>query len=376
MNPTRRQILQGSTLTAAAMLGLGPLRSATAGPLSGEAGKTLHIESVRTIHSDGRHHAFTDITQWRGKYYVVFRSANSHATPWDEGWEEMDLAPGHITLAESTDLVHWTTKVVLNTQFDDRDAKLLATDSRLYIYATSVTGPATTTFPQEPFMVFTEDGHNWTEPVCAYRYNYGLWAPKTHQGVYYTAADIDVTRPGGRKMMQVELLRSEDGQLWQPVSTITRDSKRTETALVFLEDDSLLAVCRQSVLAIAQPPYHEWKPVGLDPGALYQVMPIGIPGPAADRIGDTVVVCCRGRKQEFPDDGPGQYRTSLLTFDQTDMSLNWHTNLPTEWGGDLSYAGILPLDDARFLLSYYDGELYEKGVPKRSDIKLAEIHIV
>ena len=65
-----------------------------------------------------------------------------------------------------------------------------------------------------------------------------------------------------------------------------------------------------------------------------------------------------------------------MTFDQTDMSHNWHTNLPTEWGGDLSYAGILPLDDARFLLSYYDGELYEKGVPKRSDIKLAEIHIV
>ena len=128
---------------------------------------------------------------------------------------------------------------------------------------------------------------------------------ESRQGVYYTAADIDVTRPGGRKLMQVELLRSEDGQLWQPVSTITRDSKRTETALVFLEDDSLLAVCRQSVLAIAQPPYHEWKPVGLDPGALYQVMPIGIPGPAADRIGDTVVVCCRAASRSFLMTVPG-----------------------------------------------------------------------
>ena len=98
-------------------------------------------------------------------------------------------------------------------------------------------------------------------------------------------------------------------------------------------------------------------------------------GPAAELIGDTVVVCCRGRKQEFPDDAPGQYRTSLLTLDRANMKLNWHTNLPTEWGGDLSYAGILPLDDERFLLSFYDGELYEKGVPKRSDVKLAEIRI-
>ena len=375
MNLSRRQILKGSTATAAAMFGFGQFRSVTARTPSSGDGPTIHLENVRTIHTDGEHHAFTSIARWRGKYYVAFRSATSHATPWDEGWEEIDLEPGRITLAESTDLTNWTTKVVLNTQFDDRDPKLLATEDRLYIYATSIIGPATTTFPQETYMVFTSDGENWTKPVSAYRYNYGFWKPKLHQGIYYAAADVDVTQPGQRKTMQVELLRSEDGQLWQPVSTITRGSKRTETSLVFLEDDSLLAVCRQSVLAVAQPPYREWKPVGLDQGALYEVMPIGIPGPAAELIGDTVVVCCRGRKNEFPDDSPGQYRTSLLTLDRSDMSLNWHINLPTEWGGDLSYAGILPLDDSRFLLSYYDGELYEKGVPKRSDIKLAEIRL-
>ena len=31
--------------------------------------------------------------------------------------------------------------------------------------------------------------------------------------------------------------------------------------------------------------------------------------------------------------------------------------------------------DDRDLVSYYDGELYEPGVPKRSDIKLATIQL-
>ena len=364
---------------AATLLGLPTLSSFFSAPRPSHAATALttsakiEIERVQTIYSDGQHHAFTSITQWRDRFYVAFRTATSHATPWDKGWENVDLQPGYITLAESSDLSNWTTRVVLNTQYDDRDPKLLATHDRLYVYSTSIVGPATTTNPQETYMVFTEDGQKWTHPVSAYRYNYGFWKPKEHQGAYYTAADIDVTPSNSRRIMQVELLRSEDGQFWQPISVITRDGKRTETAIVFLEDDVILAICRQNVLAIARPPYVEWQPVGADEGQRYQVMPIGIPGPAVERVGNTVLVCCRGRKQEFPDDGPGQYRTSLFTLDPNDMSLRWHTNLPTEWGGDQSYAGILPLDEHRVLVSYYDGELYQKGVPKWSDIRLAEL---
>jgi hypothetical protein len=366
-------ILGGSTVPMLGSFGGG--RVALAHDSATDSKKTIHVEDVKTIFSDGKHNAFTSMTAWKGKYFIAFRSATTHATPCDEGWKDSSLAPGQVMLAESTDLQSWTTSVVLDTQHDDRDPKILATKDRLYIYCPSIIGPGEKTMAQETYMVFTDDGRHWTSPVSAYRYNYGFWKPKTHQGVHYVAADIDVTPPGGRQMMQVELLRSEDGQLWQPVSTITRGGKRTETALVFLDDDSLLAICRQNVLTVARPPYTEWKQVGAGEGQRYKTMPIGIPGPAAERIGDSVVVCCRGRKQEFPDDGPGQYRTSLFTLNRQQMSLQWHCNLPTEWGGDLSYASILPQDENRFLVSYYDGQLYEKGVPKRSDIKLAQVRI-
>ena len=36
---------------------------------------------------------------------------------------------------------------------------------------------------------------------------------------------------------------------------------------------------------------------------------------------------------------------------------------------------MLALDDGRLLICYYDGEAYEPGVPKRSDIKLATVCI-
>jgi len=350
--------------------------SPTASTLPGGSGSRVQMERVETIYSDGQHNGFTSLASWRGKFYVAFRAAAAHATPWDEGWEQFDLKPGRIVLLESSDLHRWQPTVVLNTPHDDRDPKLLATKDRLFVFATSITGPATTTFPQQTFMVSTTDGQQWTNPVDVYTENYGFWQPKTLGGRHYVAADVDVTPPGSsRRLMQVELLSSTDGERWRSESVITRDGKRTETSLVFLEDDSLLAIVRQNDVRIAKPPYTDWQGVGADEGERYKIMPIGIPGPAAVRIGETVLVICRGRKQEFPDDQPGQYRTSVFLLDRSDMSLEWQGNLPTEWGGDQSYAGILPTADGRVLVSYYDGELYESGVPKRSDVKLATLRV-
>ena len=65
----------------------------------------------------------------------------------------------------------------------------------------------------------------------------------------------------------------------------------------------------------------------------------------------------------------------MFTIDPEDYSLSWQTNLQTEWGGDQSYAGMLALNDKRLLVCYYDGEAYERGAPKRSDIKLATVSV-
>ena len=306
----------------------------------------LTIESAETIHSDGRHNAFTSMVRWRGRYYVAFRSAGTHAATWEDGWGDVPATYGRIMLLESADLRTWTPSVILDSEYDDRDPKLLTTEERLYVFSTTIIGPARLTMPQETYLSFTEDGRTWCRPVSAYRYNYGYWKPQTHGGIHYVAADVDVTPPNVEELdQQVELLSSRDGQLWQPVSVIVRASRCTETELLFLADGSLLAFTRPHYVSIARPPYTDWSVAGAAPDDRAREHPPGYSGPAAVQVGETLVFSCRTSRTHYPDDQPGRSRTGLFTVDPSDYSLTWHANLPTGWGGDQSYAGMLALDD-------------------------------
>lgn len=336
----------------------------------------LKIERNDTIYSDGKHNAFTSMVHWRNRYYIAFRSADTHATPWDDGWSDTPATHGKIILLESSDLRTWTSSVILDSQFDDRDPKLLATSKRLYVYSTTIIGPGRLTTPQETYLSFTEDGKNWCHPVSAYRYNYGFWTPKTHNGVHYVAADVDITPPEVKQRdQQVELLSSTDGHLWRPVSVIVRSQHCTETELQFLADGSLLAFTRPHYISIARPPYTTWSIAGAAPDDRAREHPPGYSGPSAVRAGETLVFSCRTFSKDYPDNQPGDQRTGLFTIDPSDFSLTWHVNLPTEWGGDQSYAGMVALNDHTIAICYYDGETYQPGETKRSDIKIATVSI-
>ena len=321
----------------------------------------MYIEKVNKIFSDGRHNAFTDIDIWKGKYYVVFRSADSHASPHEIG-NPGKIGLGHITLLESHDGNEWSSSVIMDTQWDDRDAKLLSTIMH---------GEGYRDASQETQVSYTEDGINWSDPVSAYRYGYGFWKPKKHDGFYYVAADVDQSPPNSsiEQKGRVELLRSTDGLHWQNVSVITEGNSCTETALVFLNNSSLVAVIRQKVpqgVAVAKYPYTQWT-------RLLDVPEFGLQGPAVELVGDTVLFLCRVRKSILPDEQPGIARTGVFQLDVEIGTLEWQFNLPTQWGGDVSYAGILPIDCNRALISYFDGQPYEEGVTKQSDIMLATI---
>ena len=329
----------------------------------------MRIEQVDKAFSDGRHNAFTDIDLWRGRYYVTFRSAEGHAAPHEDPGNA-DRPTGRITLLESADARNWSSSVAMDTRWDDRDPKLLATSDRLYVFDTCLHGEGYRDASQETLVSYTEDGRTWSAPVSAYQYGYGFWKPKLHAGVYYVAADVDESPPGTapEQRGRVELLRSDDGLHWQPVSVITEGNRCTETALVFLRDGSLLAITRQRLISVSPPPYTDWSRTEAN-------LPFGMPGPAAELIGDTVVVSCRVSRNDFPDDQPGTRRTGLFTLDVESLTLHWHANLPTQWGGDVSYAGILPTRGGRALVSYYDGQPYAAGARVRSDIMLATIDV-
>ena len=290
----------------------------------------MRVEKVEKVFSNGRWNGCTDICFWKGKYYIVFRSAGGH----DKAY------PGCIIVLQSIDAKSWTASVAIDTDLDDRDPKLFATEERLYIY--HMTQPH-----DRSFASFTTDGKEWSKPVPVYKDGYSFWKPRERGGVYYVAADI---------RNKVELLRSEDGFDWQFVSFVTQGNKCTETALVFLKDDSLLAISRQNArpmyprFSLSRPPYNEWE---------YAEGTFRFQGPAAELIGDTIIVGGRVLAADFesaPDKKLGDHRTALLTFNLEEMRLEWQTNLPTGWGGDLSYPGFLALGDDRVLMSFYDGK--------------------
>ena len=332
----------------------------------------VHIEKVETIYSDGRHNAFTSICRWRGKYCIAFRSALSHASPSDIGWEDKALQGGCIKLLESVDLQSWSASTVIDTKYDDRDAKLLATDTRLLVYATTIGKGGR----QQTWMSYTEDGAHWRAPVKAYASDYAFWQPKEHGGAYYVAADIDDS-PTGTEVAErgrVDLLRSTDGIDWQRVSTITAGNCCTETDLVFLRDGRGLAVVRQNLLALAEAPYTTWKEHRIDPKDLR----LGFPGPAAVQLGEVVIIVCRALCDDSVDLGKvpaPDCVTRIYTLDVESMELIGQADLPARWNGDLSYAGILRQGEDRLVVSSYDGEKYEGGVFKRSDIMLASIRV-
>ena len=326
--------------------------------VSGDEGKPkIVVERTTKIFSSvgekRQYNSFTNIATWKGRYYVVFRQAVHHG-PSDSG----------IMLLESADLKEWSVREIINTEHDDRDPKILATDDRLFVYGDAyMTGGV-----DQTMLTYTDDGTTWSEPQKVYKEAWQLWKPKRHNGAFYVAADCLTC---GKK---AELLKSTDAIHWESVSLITDQNQPTETAMTFLPDDRILAVIRQNIaghppgFAIAEPPYTNWK---LSSGSGH------FSGPAIDMVGETIVVAARTLLENWnrpPEPGLDHQRTGLYTFNLDTMSLEQQALLPTEAGGDSSYPGIQPLSDNRALVCWYDGSTTWDH-PSPSNIWLAEIRV-
>ncbi len=315
--------------------------------------KEICLESVETIYSNGRWNGRPSFVFWKGTYYIAFRSAFGH---------DSNDGIGKVMMLKSTDLKEWTASTVIDQpDVDGAEPLLLVTDDRLFMYIVTDCPIATT------FMTYSDDGVTWAAPKPVYLSGYSFNTPVTHKGVHYAAADNGPS----------ELLTSTNGFDWTKVSDIVESG--SETALVFLKDDSLVAVIRQSQIARAKPPYKEWD----------HYEGVALDGPDAALVGDTVLVAGRHLGQ-----------TALLKLHLDTMKLDMLMNMPVHhiesfpkqsasealqdtvvssrsphvWPfGDKAYPEFLVIDDKRVLMSYYDGVAYEKAVPKRADIRLATL---
>jgi hypothetical protein len=330
---SRRGFLQKSFLAGAGIVGLSMTRFAD-GQTGGESGSTtgpganteIRLESVETIYTDGRWNGRPSIGFWKGTYYVAFRSAFGHGS--DDGI-------GKAMMLKSTDLKEWSASTIIDhADVDVAEPLLLVTNERLFMYIVAEY-PVTTSF-----MTYSDDGVTWAAPKPVYLSGYSFSSTAEHKGVYYAPADRG----------HVELLKSTNGFDWTRISNIVESG--TETALVFLKDESLVAVVRQRQIARAKPPYTHWE----------RHQGIALDGPDAALVGDTVLAAGRHGGQ-----------TALFRLHQDTMKLKFLMNMPVHhWAvGDKAYPEFLVINDRRVLMVYYDGEAYEKAVPKRADIRLA-----
>ena len=313
----------------------------------GQPKREVLLERVEKIYTDGRWNGRPAIVFWKGHYYIFFHAGVEHSS-----------ADGEIRVLKSSGKQPsgWTASDVVDGPHNDAEAHVLATDKRLFVYV--VVDDHTRDEPLASQVTYTDDGIHWSKPKDVYRPEFSFWKPVTHEGVHYVASDV---MHGDRR---VELLQSRDGLQWEKVSTIIK-GRYTETSLAFLPDDRLLAVIRQGRIAVSRPPYAEWT--------YHDGTSLG--GPALGLAEDVVLVSGRVGTERYPDDQPGDSRTGLFLLDPETMRLRWQMNMLTQWGADLSYPHFFPLGDNRLLMAWYDGEPYEKGVPKQADIFLATLRV-
>ena len=137
--------------------------------------------------------------------------------------------------------------------------------------------------------------------------------------------------------MESWLLYSPDGFTFAPLGLI-QPSLGDETALLFEEDGSLLAVARMAgrpaQLCRAEPPYTEWSHADLD--SL-------LGGPLLAKWDDRYLVGGRKRIGNAP--------AVTALYELVDDHLQEIAELPS--GGDNSYPGFVALSATEGLLSYY-----------------------
>ena len=318
-----------------------------------EPASKVRIENVRRVFHNGEHNAFTDLIQWRGKFWLTFRSCpDGH----------MVFPTSSVIVLSSDDAKDWKEVHRFSVpQRDVRDPHFLLFKDRLFLY-TGTWWSGDGELPREQYDlnrhlgygVHTEDGEKWSDPTLLEgTYGHYIWRAAVHDGkaylcgrrkrAYHEEADGDTVARG----VESAMLESDDGLVWK-FHSLFQSSRGDETAFLFEKSGDLLAVSRcgsqPAELLRAAPPWKEKTRVNL-PGY--------IGGPLLAKWGDDTLV---GGRQNTPD---GPVTTLYWLAGDT---LTEFARLPS--GGDNSYPGFVELDKRHGLVSWYSShERDDTGKP-------------
>ena len=209
-------------------------------------------------HPEAMHHAFTDLTYFRGEFFVTFRKGHSHSTPTTTN-PESDV----IVVLRSRDGITWSEEAVLKVEgFDNRDSKFFQADGRLILFDVCA---SVLRRPGQPDVItygFERLGPGrWSDPFecgpCVF------WRPRKWRNHYVVAVYRLADEEGS-----VTLLSSRDARNWKAVSTILPSEAEGDETDLFVQDDQLMAFARaergshfKMLLSTYAPSENRWETV-------------------------------------------------------------------------------------------------------------------
>ncbi len=325
-------------------------------------GSMVEVSHVRRVFDNGEHNAFTDLTEYRGRYYLTFRSCpDGH----------MVHPTASIIILASDDLQQWQQVHQFRVrERDTRDPHFLVFRDRLFVYTgTWYCGdrspdPGDYDLNQHlGYAVWSADGTTWRGPVMLEgTFGHYIWRANHFGGKAYLCGrrkhEFDIRPRGEGAEVESAMLESEDGLIWR-TRTLFQEENGDETAFQFEPDGSILAIGRRG-RATAQilrsaPPYTVWNRKDLA---------LSIGGPLLVRWGDRWVV---GGRKMIPGQSP---RTALFWL--VDDDLHEFAELPSD--GDNSYPGFVALSPTRAVVSWYSSHERNDQNQPRTAIYLADLN--
>lgn len=311
-------------------------------PVSAAAVSSARVVEVRRIWDAGKHNAFTDLVQWRGRWWCTFREAEAHVG-----------GDGAIQVLESADGAKWESVArITEKDIDLRDPKFSVTpDGRLMIVCGGSVYLGTKVLQgRQPRVLFSADGRTWTPPARVLEEGDWLWRVTWHEGVAYGASYRQGTLPpdGTREEnWQLNLHSSRDGLRWERVAKLAVDGRPNETTLRFEPDGRMVAMVRREAgdtlgwFGVSVPPFKEWR---------WTATGHRFGGPNFVRAPDGGwIVCTRDHTKPSPVNGKGV--STLVARLGADGKLQPLATLPS--GGDTSYAGLAWHPNGQLWVSYY-----------------------
>jgi len=293
-------------------------------PQARQANQAELVE-IRKIWDQAPHNAFTDLIQFNGQWFCVFREGKDHVSP-----------DGALRIITSNDGNTWTSAALItDAKSDLRDAKITITPKGELMLSGAAALHQPAEFKHQSLAWFSKDGQQWSEPVKIGDPNFWLWRTTWHWKTAYSIG-YDTTEE-----RSLRLYTSKDGRRFDALaSNLFYEGQPNETSIIFLPDDTALCLLRRDgekasgKLGVAKWPYKQWN---------WKDLGVKIGGPQMLRLPDGRIVAA----VRLYDGGA---RTALMWVDAQDGKLTEFLKLPS--GGDTSYPGLV-WHDGLLWISYY-----------------------